>query len=115
MTGRAPLRQRGRRAAAKHARDFGAQAARCRSLPCSVCVALRLQQVTRTEAHHEPPRSRGGADRDTLPLCSAHHAARHNYGARAFWTSYRIDPEAVLAAVRLGTPTPGDPHSAIPY
>jgi hypothetical protein len=112
---RTPLRQRGRKAPARFLEDFGPQARRCRTLPCAVCVWLKATQTTPTEPHHEPPRSRGGTDRDTLPACAAHHQRRHAVGGRAFWAEVRLDPAAVIQAMRLGTPTPGDPWDAVPY
>ena len=70
-------------------------------MPCCVCVEHGLEQTTRTEAHHEPPRSAGGIDTDTLPLCDAHHDERHDrVGRRQFWERYRIDPVVVIAYMR---------------
>lgn len=39
----------------------------------------------KTDAHHEPPRSRGGTDADTLSLCSPCHRERHDTTAQVFW------------------------------
>lgn len=112
---RSPLRQRGRKAAARHAEDFGEQAQRCRGMPCAACVYLRLRQDYRTEPHHEPPRSRGGTDADTMPLCTYHHHRRHAVGPRAFWRRVGLDPAAVLERVRAHSPTPGDPFDHVPF
>ena len=111
---RSPLRQRGRQYQKRHAEDFGPQAERCRGMPCCACVALRLLQPGRTEAHHEPPRSTGGTDRDTLPLCGYHHRLRHSQGVDSFWRSVGLDPGQVLAHVRAHRPTPGDPWDSVP-
>lgn len=112
---RTALRQRGRKAAVTHARDFGPQAKRCRSLPCAACTYLREPQRTPTEAHHEPPRSRGGEDRDTLPLCQIHHRIRHTHGASAFWSAIGLAPHDVVTAIRLGTPLPGTAWEHVPW
>ena len=50
-----------------------------RTLPCMVCL-----DETTTEAHHEPPKGMGGGrstDYDAVPLCGAHHRARHGTGS----------------------------------
>lgn len=114
---RTPLRQRGRKAAAKHRADFGPQAERCHDLPCFACVAMRLPQPSPTEAHHEPPRSRGGTDHHAMPLCRYHHRLRHDVlGERGFWALLApITPTQVLEAMRSGAILPGDPADAIPY
>lgn len=103
------------RGRAKLAADFGPQARRCRSLPCAVCTFHRRAQTTPTDPHHEPPRSRGGTDADALPLCRTCHDLRHARGVVSFWTEAGLEPATILAAVRLGTPTPGDPWDAVPY
>lgn len=74
---------------------FGAQAALCRTLPCS-CGCARVP----CDPHHEPPRSCGGSDADTLPLFRECHDERHRVGGRAFWASRGRDPLAVKAALR---------------
>ncbi len=73
---------------------FGPQAALCRRTECAACfavqawrtgwprtLALRWERLVthddtgHSEAHHEPHRSTRGdsLDRDTIPLCAAHH------------------------------------------
>lgn len=94
---------------------FAEQAARCRKLPCCVCAWLRRVQSTPTEAHHEPPRSRGGIDKDTVPLCRGCHATRHAKGVETFWREAGVELAAVLEAVRLGTALPGDPWGHVPF
>lgn len=39
--------------------------------PCVVCGATPI------EVHHEPHRSQGGSDYDTVPLCKFHHDCLH--------------------------------------
>ena len=43
-----------------------------------------------SQAHHEPPRSRGGTWKNVSPLCADCHTlsgdARHNVGPDTFWT-----------------------------
>lgn len=93
---------------------FGAQARRCHALPCVACVWQRRVQTTTTEAHHEPPLAHGGRDRDTVPLCKSHHDERHAKGP-GWWAALGLDLDQVRQAIRLGTPSPGDPYDAVPY
>lgn len=94
--------------------DFGPQAKRCRERPCCVCSAMRKAQPNPTEAHHEPPLSHGGTDRDTVPLCGSHHRQRHRMNAARFWALHELKLEAVKADARNALPpAPGD-HGAIP-
>lgn len=94
---RAQLRQRSRRASARarRAAQWGPQAALCRTLLCA-CGCGRGP----CEAHHEPPRSRGGQDRDTVPLWWECHGERHRTTAARFWQSRGRDPEAIKADLR---------------
>lgn len=96
---------------------FGEQAAFVRTLPCCACVWLQQLQRGTTQAHHEPPRSVGGLDAHTLPLCADHHRRRHDVGASQFWRE--LGPgvlarvrEAVAARTRV---LPGDPCDGVPW
>lgn len=93
---RKPLKKRNeKRATSAHAEDFAIQAAACRGMPCYACGAPGPSQP-----HHEPPRSVGGSDADTVPLCIACHARRHAVGARPFWSELGKTPEEAKAHVR---------------
>lgn len=86
--------------AKRHRKKFGKQADLVRKLPCCIC-----ESEYGVHAHHEPPRSRGGMDADTLPLCCNHHHVRHGVAEfeatpALFWAKYRVDPEAVKAELR---------------
>ena len=63
--------------------------------PCVKCGRVP------TEAHHEPPRSRGGTWQDVSPLCHDCHTAgpgaRHRVGPDTFWT-FGITREQANAA-----------------
>lgn len=74
-----------KRKAKRFARDFGEQSDFVRTQPCCVCLHECRAQTSPTEVHHEPPRSCGGRDRDTLPLCTEHHRRRHDIGVSSFW------------------------------
>lgn len=89
-----------KRRAKAYREAFGRQAQLCWSMPCTVCVELGIPQRARTEAHHEPPRSVGGRDGDTLPLCADHHRRRHDKGAPSFWAEYGIDYQRVIEHMR---------------
>lgn len=78
-------RQNRQRMKARRARDFGPQAELCRSFPCVACWAVP------TVPHHEPPRSCGGHDSATVPLCDACHRERHDIGLRAFNKKHGVD------------------------
>lgn len=82
------------RRAERHEEDFGPQADACRELPCVRCGALPP-----SHPHHDPPRSCGGSDRDTTPLCAPCHTLRHGLGVTSFWREVGLDPEDVKAAV----------------
>ena len=92
-----------KRRVARHVRDYGEQAERCRELPCSVWgrVCHRPPRVFCSfgacEPHHEPPRSCGGRDRDTVPLCTAHHVERHTIGVDSFNEKYGVDLRGLAA------------------
>lgn len=88
---------------------FGPQADLCRRTECAMCWWLhRVKDQPRrftlegipayaastdpkpmggwkTRAHHEPPRSLGGTDEDTVPLCDKHHTRRHATTPQVFW------------------------------
>ena len=90
-----PLRKRNaKRAAARLARNFGPQAAWCRACYCQMCG-----KPPPCDPHHEPSRSRGGSDEDTVPLCRACHRRRHQMGARAFWRD-ADEPERIKRDVQ---------------
>ena len=93
------LKPRSNRASAKarRAAQEGPQWRLCHTLPCCSCG---LKGPGAVHGHHEPPRSRGGLDHDTLPLCYRCHERRHRMGARAFWASCSRDPAAILADLR---------------
>jgi hypothetical protein len=93
---RTPLAPVGRAAREKAGTDgaaFGPQSEACRTLPCAVCGVDGP-----SDPHHEPLRSLGGTDRDTVPLCRACHSRRHRSTAPAFWLT--MDPEDVKFGVR---------------
>ena len=71
---------------ARRAKAFGAQAGLCRRSRCCVpgCESVDIH------AHHEPPRSVGGLDSDTVPLCVVHHSERHTLGLRRFEERYGV-------------------------
>lgn len=104
------------RAAKRRAECFGKQADMCRQLPCSVCggwdipmfrhYAQRFATETCiafthvSDPHHEPTRSCGGKDGDTVPLCRTHHDERHRIGRVAFERAHGVDLRAVAKALR---------------
>lgn len=108
---RKPIKKRNQARYAKlHAEQFGEQAALCRVLPCLACVGRRFEQELYEpsvwwlggavcEAHHEPPRSCGGIDKDTVPLCRKHHHERHQHGLSAFEARYGLDVRAIAAVL----------------
>jgi hypothetical protein len=59
-----------------------------RSLPC--CVCFRDRGI---EAAHVGRRgmSQKSSDRETIPLCSAHHREQHRIGLREFSKVYELD------------------------
>lgn len=82
----------------RHRKKFGKQADYVRKLPCCVCGS-----EWSVVAHHEPKRSLGGKDADTLPLCVVHHHVRHSptFDVRPaeFWAHYKRDPETVKTGI----------------
>ncbi len=84
-----------RRAKEARSRDFSEQAVACRKLPCIACGCAGPSQ-----AHHEPPRSVGGEDGNTVPLCAHCHARRHTVGPVTFWNEVGCSPEVAIAHVR---------------
>lgn len=110
------IARRSRHHARDHAEAFGVQARRCHRLPCCLCLWLGVRQQSPTEAHHEPPRSQGGIDRDTVPLCRLHHALRHDVHGPAIWSHFGLAVDRVLAVVRDGGEIlPGDPAEHLPF
>lgn len=85
----------GRRGAKLKRMQFGEQASHCRESPCCVCGA-----PPPSDPHHEPPRSRGGLDSDTAPLCRSCHRRRHELGsAEAFEAETGVDLVAVAKEI----------------
>lgn len=84
-----------RRLAKRRARDFAEQAAACRAMPC--CISDGCDGAV--APHHEPPRSLGGRDRDTVPLCAKHHRQRHDWGERESYIVYGIDLRGLAAGL----------------
>ena len=102
LSRRTPLRRRTRlaplnrqRRARLMKRAFAEQAQLCRSMPCLVCWHSPC------DPHHEPPRSVGGRDCDTVPLCREHHDARHRLGKAEF--ERRTGVDLLAEARRLRT------------
>lgn len=99
------------RLAKRRAEAFGRQADLSRYMPCCACrphsyakrehILSRMSQGAElqrcgpdhaySEPHHEPPRSRGGKDADTVPLCPACHRERHDVGLAEFQRRHGID------------------------
>ncbi len=103
------------RAAKRRAECFGEQADACRTMPCCVCwwgmyahpdgsLSHREKAVEIgvfcSDPHHEPPRSCGGKDGDTVPLCREHHDERHRIGRSAFERVHGVDLRAVAKSIR---------------
>jgi hypothetical protein len=98
----APLRPKSKdtkKAVAKHAEEFGPQAALCRTLPCHFCFpalyaedleALLYQSERRiSDPHHSPTVGAGGKDKDTSPACPDHHKRLDSPG----WSEKRLEAE----------------------
>lgn len=112
-----PLRRAGRlkrsrlkarnegRAAKRREECFGPQADLCRHLTCVACDPNRslwtsgMTFLHRSEPHHEPTRAAGGKDKDTVPLCRAHHDERHRIGRAEFETRHGVDLQAIAKAI----------------
>lgn len=103
---RARLRPRSSRPSAVRRRKAqdGPQAALCRTLPCG-CGCGRGP----SEAHHEPPRSRGGKDEDAVPLVRECHEERHRTTAAKFWEGRGRDPERIKADLQAQLTEEGYP------
>lgn len=86
-------------------RDFGPQADCCRRLPCAACGKAPTKEQP-SDPHHEPPRSLGGTDKDTVPLCRACHELRGASTPEAFWSAVGLDPEDVKDGVRAYMTSP---------
>lgn len=103
-----------KRAADARARNFGAQADLCRELPCVACrgddLVVQVAKLLRgavvaslwaeSEPHHEPPRSCGGKDADTVPLCRHHHDHRHRVGLAEFDAAHGTNLVALAKQLR---------------
>lgn len=98
-----PVNQKRRAEALRLA--FGEQADRCRSSRCLVCG------VGPCDPHHEPPRSRGGVDGDTVPLCRRHHEERHRAGRGPFEKAHHVD--LLEAAAWMRANHRGDPDCPV--
>ena len=83
------------RLAKRRAVTFGAQAQWCRTALCCVC------NRTPADPHHEPPRSVGGRDRDTVPLCRQCHDERHCVGLNEFQQRHGIDLRGLAAEIHV--------------
>jgi hypothetical protein len=81
----------------------GPQWEACHGLNCCACGA---EPNPITEAHHEPPTSRGGEDADCVPLCTPCHVRRHTIGERSFWGELDLNPEDMKDAVRAYMASP---------
>lgn len=84
----------------RHRKKFGKQADLARKQPCCICGSEYA-----IVSHHEPKRSLGGMDTDTVPLCVVHHHVRHGLAEfeahpELFWRKYGVDPEAVKAELQ---------------
>lgn len=96
-----PLRARNpKRAAKRLAENFGPQAKLCRRLPCCVCEHTSEKQIGESVPHHDPTRAAGGTDRDTMPMCTPHHAQVHVQGRTTFWARVGINPRTVIESMR---------------
>lgn len=84
--------------AKRHRKKFGKQAEYVRKLPCCVCGS-----EWDVVAHHEPKRSLGGKDEDTLPMCVVHHHVRHgplfDVKPAEFWAHYGVNSDEVKAEI----------------
>jgi hypothetical protein len=116
---RTPIQRRSRvkrfnaeRMGKRRVQCFGEQAQLCRRLPCCVCrrkywamtvstfiTCPNVQADDMCHAHHEPPRSCGGKDRDTVPLCFAHHHERHSIGRQEFEKKHNTNLRGIAAAL----------------
>lgn len=124
LTRKTPLRRTGglkrtpmkrvnkERKARRDAEAFGEQAELCRRIPCVVCWDELFGQPTGahlddpeiitpgcSEPHHIPTRGAGGIDKDTVPLCRAHHQEWHDAGEQTFADKYGVDLRAVAASL----------------
>ena len=63
----------------------------CRSHKCIICTELGTYQEFPTEADHLTTRGAGGGDEqeNLWPLCTRHHAERHQIGIRTFVKKYK--------------------------
>lgn len=77
------------RKARLQAKQFGEQAALCRTLPCCVCGSRPAVP------HHVVSRGAGGLDRDCAPLCPECHLTVHFQGWQSFQREWGVDLAAV--------------------
>lgn len=69
--------------------QFGPQADLCRRSACFACG-----KPGPSDPHHEPPRSCGGTDQDTVPLCKGLdgcHRKRHSLGLEPFQAAHKTN------------------------
>ena len=59
-----------------------------RSLPCSVSTNYGCEGDV--VPHHDPSKGAGGHDRQTVPLCAAHHREVHYRGRLSFDAKYGV-------------------------
>lgn len=98
MKRRTPIRRENpERAAVLRAEAFGAQAELCRRSPCAIPSCGRSPP---SDPAHHPSRGAGGLDRDTFPLCRAHHEEQHRVGVVTFARRHRVVLEELVAAMR---------------
>lgn len=111
---RKPVRRvNAKRRAFRRERDFGEQAAFVREQPCCVCTHMGWVQDSRTDVHHEPPRSCGGRDRDTMPLCRGCHRRRHEIGT-IWFSAIKLDWRDVVRRMRAREVSPADDSPVSP-
>lgn len=102
------------RKAKRDAEAFGEQAELCRRLPCACCSwgvyahpdgsltnEEKAAEIGRfqSDPHHIPTRGAGGKDKDTVPLCRAHHTEWHSIGEQSFADKHGVDLRAVASAL----------------
>lgn len=88
----------------------GPQSDACRAIGVCCCCG----RAGMTVPHHEPPRSVGGIDADTLPLLNQCHGRRHQQGPLTFWRQVGLDPEDLKAGMRAWV-SAGCPNGTRPF
>lgn len=77
------------------AAQFGEQAGLCRRSPCSACG-----RRAPSDPHHVIPRSRGGLDEHTIPLCRSCHRHVHSMGEATFQRIFGVNFIAIAAQMQ---------------